>query len=73
MLHSITLKTYFMSHLIGPDGVAKGEDALTILETPQLRSQFIDELMEVRNTAKIQFFILKESNVERNIICDIAS
>lgn len=30
-----------------PDGVAKGEDALTILETPPLRSQFIDELMEL--------------------------
>lgn len=30
-----------------PEGVAKGEDALTLLETPNTRSQFIDELMEV--------------------------
>uniref|UniRef100_A0A667XE38 CDK5 regulatory subunit associated protein 3 n=1 Tax=Myripristis murdjan TaxID=586833 RepID=A0A667XE38_9TELE len=28
-------------------GVARGEDALTILENPQSRSQFIDELMEL--------------------------
>uniref|UniRef100_A0A7N9ANB7 CDK5 regulatory subunit associated protein 3 n=1 Tax=Mastacembelus armatus TaxID=205130 RepID=A0A7N9ANB7_9TELE len=31
----------------GPDGVARGEDALTILENSQSRSQFIDELMEL--------------------------
>ncbi|XP_071754635.1 CDK5 regulatory subunit-associated protein 3 [Centroberyx gerrardi] len=30
-----------------PDGVARGEDALTVLENPQSRSQFIDELMEL--------------------------
>uniref|UniRef100_A0A8C6WQW8 CDK5 regulatory subunit associated protein 3 n=1 Tax=Neogobius melanostomus TaxID=47308 RepID=A0A8C6WQW8_9GOBI len=30
-----------------PEGVAKGEDALSILENPQSRSQFIDELMEL--------------------------
>ncbi|KAM7370444.1 hypothetical protein PAMP_009993 [Pampus punctatissimus] len=30
-----------------PDGVAKGEDALSILENSQSRSQFIDELMEL--------------------------
>lgn len=30
-----------------PDGVARGEDALTLLETPQTRNQFIDELMEL--------------------------
>ncbi|KAL0984228.1 hypothetical protein UPYG_G00138800 [Umbra pygmaea] len=30
-----------------PEGVAKGEDALSILEVPETRSQFIDELMEV--------------------------
>uniref|UniRef100_A0A7N8YJG6 CDK5 regulatory subunit associated protein 3 n=1 Tax=Mastacembelus armatus TaxID=205130 RepID=A0A7N8YJG6_9TELE len=30
-----------------PDGVARGEDALTILENSQSRSQFIDELMEL--------------------------
>lgn len=36
-----------MCYLSGPKGVARGEDALTILENPQSRSQFIDELMEV--------------------------
>lgn len=30
-----------------PEGVARGEDALSILENPQSRSQFIDELMEL--------------------------
>ncbi|KAK2820703.1 hypothetical protein Q5P01_023662 [Channa striata] len=30
-----------------PEGVARGEDALTILENSQSRSQFIDELMEL--------------------------
>uniref|UniRef100_A0A3P8S3T9 CDK5 regulatory subunit associated protein 3 n=1 Tax=Amphiprion percula TaxID=161767 RepID=A0A3P8S3T9_AMPPE len=30
-----------------PDGVARGEDALTVLENSQSRSQFIDELMEL--------------------------
>lgn len=30
-----------------PKGVARGEDALSILENPQSRSQFIDELMEL--------------------------
>lgn len=30
-----------------PEGVARGEDALTILENPQSRAQFIDELMEL--------------------------
>lgn len=36
----------------GPEGVARGEDALSLLENSQTRSQFIDELMEVlhRNT-----------------------
>uniref|UniRef100_A0A7N8YPI4 CDK5 regulatory subunit associated protein 3 n=1 Tax=Mastacembelus armatus TaxID=205130 RepID=A0A7N8YPI4_9TELE len=34
-------------HHVGPDGVARGEDALTILENSQSRSQFIDELMEL--------------------------
>lgn len=31
----------------GPEGIARGEDAHSLLETPQTRSQFIDELMEV--------------------------
>ncbi|XP_048870236.1 CDK5 regulatory subunit-associated protein 3 [Brienomyrus brachyistius] len=30
-----------------PEGVAKGEDALSLLENPQTRTQFIDELMEL--------------------------
>ncbi len=36
--------------LVGPEGVARGEDALSILENSQSRSQFIDELMEVKTT-----------------------
>lgn len=32
----------------GPEGVARGDDALSILENSQSRSQFIDELMEVK-------------------------
>lgn len=28
--------------------MARGEDALTVLENPKSRSQFIDELMEVK-------------------------
>lgn len=32
----------------GPDGVARGEDALSLLETSQTRAQFIDELKEVQ-------------------------
>lgn len=35
-------------HLAGPEGVARGEDALSVLENSQSRSQFIDELMEVK-------------------------
>lgn len=35
-------------HFLGPEGVARGEDALTMLENPTSRSQFIDELMEVK-------------------------
>lgn len=34
--------------IAGPEGVARGEDALTVLESSQSRSQFIDELMEVQ-------------------------
>ncbi|KAM3859624.1 CDK5 regulatory subunit-associated protein 3 [Diretmus argenteus] len=30
-----------------PEGVARGEDALTVLENPKSRSQFVDELMEL--------------------------
>lgn len=30
-----------------PEGVARGEDALSVLENPQSRTQFIDELMEL--------------------------
>ncbi|XP_063156867.1 CDK5 regulatory subunit-associated protein 3 isoform X2 [Candoia aspera] len=30
-----------------PEGVAQGPDALTLLETPETRNQFIDELMEL--------------------------
>ncbi|XP_064255704.1 LOW QUALITY PROTEIN: CDK5 regulatory subunit-associated protein 3 [Passer domesticus] len=30
-----------------PEGVARGSDALTVLENPETRNQFIDELMEL--------------------------
>nr|XP_040032840.1 CDK5 regulatory subunit-associated protein 3 isoform X2 [Gasterosteus aculeatus aculeatus] len=33
--------------LPGPEGVARGDDALSVLENPQSRNQFIDELMEL--------------------------
>ncbi|XP_025773267.1 CDK5 regulatory subunit-associated protein 3 [Puma concolor] len=32
---------------LAPEGVAKGPDALTLLEYPETRNQFIDELMEL--------------------------
>lgn len=35
--------------LTAPEGVARGPDALTLLEYPETRNQFIDELMEVRS------------------------
>ena len=42
-----------LCHPKGPEGVARGEDALTVLENSQSRSQFIDELMEVKITPEI--------------------
>lgn len=48
-----------------PEGVARGEDALTLLETPQTRSQFIDELME------LELFLsqrLGEMSVEGDVV-----
>lgn len=33
----------------GPDGVARGEDALSLLENSQTRGQFINELKEVQH------------------------
>lgn len=33
--------------MAAPEGVARGPDALTLLEYPETRNQFIDELMEV--------------------------
>ncbi|KAL8176074.1 UNVERIFIED_CONTAM: CDK5 regulatory subunit-associated protein 3 [Gekko kuhli] len=30
-----------------PEGIARGPDALSLLETPETRNQFIDELMEL--------------------------
>ncbi|XP_076154515.1 CDK5 regulatory subunit-associated protein 3 [Alosa pseudoharengus] len=48
-----------------PEGVARGEDALTLLETPHTRSQFIDELKEV------ELFLvqrLSEMSVEGDVV-----
>lgn len=36
-----------------PEGIARGPDALTILETPETRNQFIDELMEVTRACAV--------------------
>lgn len=47
-----------MQNDLGPEGVARGEDALTVLEKPTSRSQFIDELMEVKIMRNISNFIL---------------
>ncbi|NXL71304.1 CK5P3 protein, partial [Leptocoma aspasia] len=33
--------------MVAPEGVARGPDALTVLENPETRNQFIDELMEL--------------------------
>lgn len=48
-----------------PDGVAKGEDALSLLENSQTRGQFIDELME------LEVFLcqrLSEMNEEGDVV-----
>ena len=39
------IAAYFTS--ITEDGVAKGEDALTILDNPKTRALFLDDLLEV--------------------------
>lgn len=51
----------------GPEGVARGEDALSILETPQTRSQYIDELMEVGNHPALMHnpLVLYDNSIER--------
>nr|XP_033775044.1 CDK5 regulatory subunit-associated protein 3 isoform X2 [Geotrypetes seraphini] len=36
-----------------PDGVACGKDALTLLENPEIRNQFIDELLEGQTKEKV--------------------
>lgn len=49
----------------GPDGVARGEDALSLLENSQTRSQFINELKEVQLliiTCIRQCLVLTKSN-----------
>lgn len=40
--------------LTAPEGVARGSDALTLLEYPETRNQFIDELMEVLSSGRHQ-------------------
>lgn len=52
MYQSTQIKLKSGALLTGPDGIAKGEDALSLLENSQTRSQFIDELMEVRRLAR---------------------
>lgn len=41
--------------LTAPEGVARGSDALTLLEYPETRNQFIDELMEVLPSGRCGF------------------
>ncbi|XP_043530684.1 CDK5 regulatory subunit-associated protein 3 [Chiloscyllium plagiosum] len=50
----------------GDGGVAKGNDALTILENPETRNQFINELMELQE-------FLSQRLVEMNEEADILS
>lgn len=38
-----------------PEGIARGPDALSLLETPETRNQFIDELMEVTRSHNTDF------------------
>lgn len=45
--YNVLIRLITQAGFIGPEGVARGEDALSLLENPQTRSQFIDELMEV--------------------------
>lgn len=47
--------------------MARGEDALSILETPQTRSQYIDELMEVGNHLALMHnpLVLYDNSIER--------
>ena len=44
-----------MSNWFLEEGVAKGEDALSILDNPKTRTKFIDDLMEVY-TVYIEIF-----------------
>lgn len=44
--------------LPGPEGVARGDDALSVLENPQSRNQFIDELMEVSWSSSVDYFLI---------------
>nr|XP_033775043.1 CDK5 regulatory subunit-associated protein 3 isoform X1 [Geotrypetes seraphini] len=49
-----------------PDGVACGKDALTLLENPEIRNQFIDELLELE-------LFLSQRVVEMSEEADIVS
>ncbi|KAF5915911.1 hypothetical protein HPG69_002984, partial [Diceros bicornis minor] len=52
--------------LAAPEGVARGPDALTLLEYPETRNQFIDELMELE-------IFLSQRAVEMSEEADILS
>ena len=43
-------------------GVAKGKEALTLLDNPVSRNKFIDELMEVSTVYKLEILTCKNSN-----------
>lgn len=57
-----------MCPLVGPEGVARGEDALSILENSQSRSQFIDELMEVKTQSCIVKLTLYDLYVKGHVV-----
>lgn len=40
---------YSFVNVFPSEGVAKGEDAMSILDNPRTRTLFIDDLMEVKN------------------------
>ncbi|XP_049770734.1 CDK5 regulatory subunit-associated protein 3 [Schistocerca cancellata] len=44
-------------------GVARGNEALTVLDNPRLRNQFIDEVMELQAFLKIRLFEMRDDSV----------
>ena len=51
-----------MSDLIS-EGVASGEDAMTLLDNPRTRNLFLDDLFEVRPNKKYVWFRLHSKKI----------